>query len=77
MCLAAFMHIPHDVSAITEGYHLVKYGNSLKRYFLNSMFLVMLCVMKCRVVCHAHIFMLKFHVEKINVVCEKKFMKNT
>ena len=26
MCLAALTHVPQDVSAITKGFHLVKYG---------------------------------------------------
>ena len=65
MCLAALTHISQDVSAITKGFHLVKYGESLKKYFLISMFLGMHYVMKCRLVRHAHVFMcLSMFLEK-------------
>ena len=36
MCQAVLTHIPQDVSAITKGFNLVKYGESLKRYFVTS-----------------------------------------
>ena len=35
MFLAVLTHIPQDVSAITKGFNLVKYGESLKKVFCN------------------------------------------
>ena len=35
MYLEVLTHIPPDVSAITNGFHLVKYGESLKKVFSN------------------------------------------
>ena len=57
MCLAVLMLISQDVSAITNVFHLVKYGETWKKVFSNSMFLGMLYVMKSRLVRHAHVFM--------------------
>ena len=65
MCLAALTHISQDVSAITRGFHLVKYGESVKKYFLISMFWGMFYVMNCRLVRHAHVFLcLSMYLEK-------------
>ena len=73
MCLAVLTHIPQYVSAITKGFHLVINGESWERYFLTSMFLVVSCVMKCRLVCHAHVFMyLSMYLDKNKrCKCEK------
>ena len=57
LCLAVLTHISQYVSAITKGFHLVIYGESWKKVFLTSMFLVVPYVMICRLVCHAHVFM--------------------
>ena len=35
MCLEVLTHIPQDVTAITEGFHLVKYGESWKKVYSN------------------------------------------
>ena len=75
MCLAFFMHIPQDVSAIMEGFHLLKCGECCKKIFSN--FNVFGCdncyEMKTGLSCAC------FHVslKKINVVGEIKYKKTT
>ena len=65
MCLAVLTHIPQYASAITKEFHLVIYGESWKRYFLTSMFLIVPYVLKCRLVYHAHVLMyLSMYFEK-------------
>ena len=44
MSLAILTHIPLDVSAITKGFHLVKYGESWKKVFSSfNVFGIALC----------------------------------
>ena len=44
MCLEVLTHIPQDVTAITEGFHLVKYGESWKKVYSNfNVFGIAIC----------------------------------